>query len=153
MHAESDVAGPRRTADGPAADGAAAQRPAVPGELRVTERDRGGVRVVEAAGELDLSTAASLCLRLESARRRRDARVLLDLSALEFCDSTGLRALVLAGQEIMASAGTFGVVVPPGDGAVARLFELSGVAEFIPVFATVEQGLAFSRSRGRTHEP
>ncbi|HWT23519.1 MAG TPA: STAS domain-containing protein [Solirubrobacteraceae bacterium] len=148
MHAESDLASRSRTADGAAASGGPAQRPATPGELRVTERDRDGVRVVEAAGELDLSTAPSLCLRLESARGRRDLRVLLDLGSLEFCDSTGLRAVILAGQEITASAGTFCVVVPPGTGAVARLFELSGVAEFVPVFATVEEGLAFLRSRG-----
>ena len=81
-------------------------RPIRAGELEITEREQGGVRVIHVAGELDLSTAPALCLRLESARHVADARVLVDLSHLEFCDSTGLRALILAAQEIMASAGT-----------------------------------------------
>jgi anti-sigma B factor antagonist len=112
------------------------------GELDVTEREQDGVRVLHVAGELDLSTAPALCLRLESSRQVADAHVLVDLSELEFCDSTGLRALILAAQEIMASAGTFGVVVPSGDGAVARMFAVCGAAELLRLFPSRDAGLA-----------
>ena len=117
-------------------------RPIRAGELEVTEREQGGVRVLHVAGELDLSTAPALCLRLESARQVVDARVLVDLTHLEFCDSTGLRALILAAQEIMASAGTFGVVVPSGDGAVAKMFSVCGAAELLRIFPSPDDALA-----------
>jgi anti-anti-sigma factor len=60
---------------------------------------------------------------------------------LEFCDSTGLRALILAGQEVTASAGRFGVIVPH-EGAVARVFMISGAAELLPMFPALADGLA-----------
>ena len=57
-------------------------RPVRAGELEVTEREQGGVRVIHVAGELDLSTAPALCLQLESARRVADAQVLVDLERI-----------------------------------------------------------------------
>ena len=50
------------------------------GHLEVTEREWDGVHVVEVIGELDLSTAPGLCLRLEAARHVAHARILVDLS-------------------------------------------------------------------------
>jgi len=125
-----------------ATDGAPAGSDIRAQEFRVSERDDAGVRVIAIRGELDLSTAPPLCLRLEAVRRRPRARVVVDLSDLVFCDSTGLRALILAGQEITAAAGVFAVVVPPGDGAVARMFLVCGAAELLQVFPTVEQAVA-----------
>jgi anti-sigma B factor antagonist len=118
-----------------------ALRPVGAGEIEITEREQGGVRVLHVAGELDLSTAPALCLRLESARRVADARVLVDLSHLEFCDSTGLRALILAAQEIATSAGRFGVVVP-SDGAVAKMFTVCGASELLRIFPGPDIALA-----------
>ena len=66
------------------------------GSLEVTERQEAGVRVLDVTGELDINTAPALCLRLEAARHGGSPRVLVDLSGLEFCDSTGLRALIMA---------------------------------------------------------
>ena len=112
------------------------------GQLEVTEREQDGVRLLEVTGELDLSTAPALCLRLEAVRHVALPRILVDLSELEFCDSTGLRALILAAQEITACAGTLGVVVPPDEGPVARMFMISGAVEFLPLFRTLTDGLA-----------
>jgi anti-sigma B factor antagonist len=134
----------QRTAGGSATDASAGRRVRA-GQLEVTEREEDGVRVLEVTGELDLSTAPALCLRLEASRRVAHARMLVDLSELEFCDSTGLRALILAAQEITACAGTFAVVVPPDDGPVARMFMLSGAIEFLPMFPAVTDGLAALR--------
>ena len=117
-------------------------RPVRAGDLEITEREQGGVRVLHVAGELDISTAPALCLRLESARRVANAQVLVDLSHLEFCDSTGLRALILAAQEITASAGRFGVVVPSGDGAVAKMFTVCGAGELLRIFPSPDEALA-----------
>jgi anti-sigma B factor antagonist len=108
--------------------------------LRISESDVDGVRVLSASGELDLAAAPAFCASVDGARSEGHRRLLLDLTALEFCDSSGLRALRGAAEEIVASAGRV-VVVPPEDGPVARLVELVGASEFLPVHADVDAGL------------
>jgi anti-sigma B factor antagonist len=105
------------------------------GRLEVSEAEEDGIRVVEVRGELDLATAAVLCSRLDAARAGADRRLVVDLSGLEFCDSTGLRALLGAAQEVSVSAGRLAVVMPQG-GDVRRLFEITGAGEFLPLERT-----------------
>ena len=90
----------------------------------------GPVPVVRAIGELDLSTAARLCRAISaaaSAAGRR--RVMIDLTELEFCDSTGLRALISAVREVEVGGGKAALAVTPG-GALDRLLEMTGLREF-----------------------
>jgi anti-sigma B factor antagonist len=98
----------------------------------------GPVPVVRVRGELDLSTAPELCGRVERAAGNR--RVMIDLSGVEFCDSTGLRALVGATREIEINGGKAALVVPP-EGSLARVLELSGLGEFLRVAPTAEVAL------------
>jgi anti-sigma B factor antagonist len=106
-----------------------------------------GVQIVGANGELDLAAAAELCARVDSARASGCRRILLDLTELEFCDSSGLRALIGAADEVRASAGRV-VVVPPAAGAVARLFALTGADELLPVRSSLADGLAALGAQG-----
>jgi anti-anti-sigma factor len=117
-----------------------------PPQLEIAEDVDGGVRTLALSGELDLSTAVSLCARMDAARRAGSRpRVLIDLSGLTFSDSTGLRVLVGAAQEIRASAGRLGLVVPDGS-PVARLLEVSGMREHLPVYRSAGEAL---RALGR----
>ena len=104
----------------------------------------GPVPVIRVRGELDLSTAPNLCATVE--RVAGNGRVMIDLSELSFCDSTGLRALVGATREIEINGGRAALAVPPG-GALARILELSGLGEFLRVAPSPEvalQRLGFS---------
>ena len=66
------------------------------GPLRVVEsRDLNGVVHIELRGQLDLVRADQLYFRLRELRSER-RRVRLNLSGLEFIDSTGIRMLVMA---------------------------------------------------------
>ena len=101
----------------------------------------GVMPVIRVRGELDLSTAGRLCRTVQAvAGARRRTRVLLDLSELAFCDSTGLRALVGAVREVEISGGRAALVVPP-DGMLARILDLSGLGEFLRVSPTTEVAL------------
>ena len=84
------------------------------------------------SGELDIATAPSLCARLDASRAGRRPRLLVDLSQVEFCDSTGLRALLGAASEVRTHGGRFALVCAPGSG-VARLLDVVGAAEIIAV--------------------
>ena len=104
-----------------------------------------GVSVLEVAGELDLSSAPALCARLEQALGDSPAGVVVDLSALEFCDSTGLRALAGAAEEARIRLARL-VIVAPSRPAAARAFELSGAAEFLPLVDDLSTALEFVSS-------
>ncbi|MDA0184760.1 STAS domain-containing protein [Solirubrobacter phytolaccae] len=98
----------------------------------------GPVPVIRVRGELDLSTAPKLCRTVERVAGNR--RVMIDLSELEFCDSTGLRALVRATREIEINGGRAALVVPE-DGVLARILELSGLGEFLRVASSPAEAL------------
>jgi anti-sigma B factor antagonist len=109
--------------------------------FNVKERDEAGVRVIAVAGELDIATAPELCARLDRSRMVRRPRLLVDLSDVDFCDSTGLRALLGAASEVRAHGGRFAIVCPPR-GDVARLLDIVGAAEWLAIHEDPESGLA-----------
>jgi anti-sigma B factor antagonist len=119
------------------------------GGLSIVERDSDGIRMLDVAGELELATAVQLCARVDAARGTGQRRLLVDLTQLEFCDSSGLRALTGVAAEVLASAGRV-VIVPPVDGAVARLFALIGAGELVPLRSSAAEALAALEAAPRT---
>ncbi len=96
--------------------------------------------IVTLPSEIDMSNASSVGRRLQQAVEQ-GARVLVaDLTATDFCDSSGLRNLLLA-QSTAAAAGTdLRVVVRSG--AVHRVMELIGLLDTLRVFPTLDAALA-----------
>ncbi len=90
-------------------------------------REREGV--VRVRGELDVATAPSL-ERLLLRPRERGEVVELDLTELDFMDSTGLRVLLRA--QRAAERGGWEVVLTGASAPVRRLFDLSGVHAALP---------------------
>jgi anti-sigma B factor antagonist len=114
----------------------------MPGDaLAVHESDIDDVRLVEVFGELDLATAPRLCAALDAARIDRVRRVVVDLTGVDFCDSTGLRALIGASTELRVSGGRLAIACLPG-GAVARLFDIVGARESLRVCDSQAEALA-----------
>jgi anti-anti-sigma factor len=109
--------------------------------FEIREHDAGGVHVVAMRGELDLATAPRLAFRIDAARRAGTRRLVIDLTAAEFCDSTGLRALVGCRHEVVAGGGRMALAVLQ-ESAVARMFALAGAHELMPVYDGLEPALA-----------
>ena len=84
---------------------------------------------VALAGELDFATAFDAEMRLEQAIRAAD-EVVVDLSGLEFIDSTGIRTLLEAHQAARREGVTLRFL--PGPVAVQRVFEISGLLDELP---------------------
>ena len=93
-------------------------------ELEFTETDGDGTREVAVRGELDLQTAPDLTARLHA---HRGKHAVVDLTALRFCDSCGLRALMCERREAEIAGGRLTIVLPE-DGPVRRIFEVTGLA-------------------------
>ena len=89
--------------------------------MAVHESDVGDVRLLEVFGELDLATAPRLCSLLDAARIQRVKRLVVDLTGVDFCDSTGLRALMGASTELRVGGGRLAVAVLPDSGGRATV--------------------------------
>src|SRR5258708_38224057 len=101
--------------------------PTWPGSLTI-ERTADAEGVVFAlGGELDLESAPCLDRELRELDGTSPGRVLIDLSNLEFMDSTGLSVIVQAHRS--AQANGHRLALRPGPPQVQRLFELTGVRQ------------------------
>ena len=90
---------------------------------------RGDTAVVTARGEIDVATAEEFSAVLMAAARRA-AQVVVDLSPLDFCDSSGVRVLVRAARE---GGAPLQVVCPPGNARVRRVLDVVGLDALVPV--------------------
>ena len=102
-----------------------------------TTRD-GTVAVIAATGELDLSGAAALEAEIESLTADPDlGTVVLDLSRLEFMDSSGLRTIVLADMRAREAGRRFALVRGPE--TVHRVFEITRMSDRLDFVDSLEE--------------
>jgi anti-anti-sigma factor len=101
-----------------------------PPEFQVeADRDPDGALTLRPTGELDIASAGKLDRALRQGRRRGD-EVVLDLSGLEFIDSTGLRVVVRAVEAAVQEG--WELRLRHGPPAVRRVFEIAGVLGALP---------------------
>jgi anti-sigma B factor antagonist len=87
--------------------------------------------VVLLSGELDASTAGQLYEQLAELTRDGVVHVALDLSALEFMDSTGLSVVIAEHKRTTASGGALVIVSPQSQ--VLRMLEITGLTEILHI--------------------
>jgi anti-sigma B factor antagonist len=86
--------------------------------------------VVVLRGELDLSALPVLAEAVARARSLGREHLVVDLAALTFIDSSGLHALVQLHGRLRDAATELSIL--PGDPAVQRVFELTGLLATLP---------------------
>ncbi|KXK61978.1 anti-anti-sigma factor [Micromonospora rosaria] len=91
-------------------------------------RDGGGVRL-RLGGELDMSTAPALTTVLDQLADAGERQLLLDLSDLLFCDSTGIAAFVRGDNRAAADGGWLRVT--GATGRVERVLRVTGLWEVL----------------------
>jgi anti-anti-sigma factor len=96
-------------------------------EIRPEESRENGraVAILRVLGEVDIAHADELAGELLSERCRGASAVLLDLSQLEFMDSSGLRSVLIAAEELPCP---LVAVVAPGS-SVERLLDLAEIGD------------------------
>ena len=109
-----------------------------PGE-RFLVRSVEGVAVVTPPAEIDLANAGALREALAAAGRDHVV-VVVDLAANEFCDSTGISALVMARKQARAAGGEVRLVL--GSPAVRRVFKVTGVDQMFRIFDSLPDAVA-----------
>ena len=94
-------------------------------ELKVTSRSQGDHTVVSVAGEIDLYTAPKLQSELTAALSRNPARLIVDMSAVEFCDSTGINVLLAAHRQAREHGGELQLAGPGS--ATRKVLQVTGL--------------------------
>jgi anti-sigma B factor antagonist len=100
----------------------------------------GGVPVVAAPEEIDITNAARLRAALLQAAALGNGTLVVDMSRTQFCDSAGLNVLVRAHKRAQADDGELLLVICGA--AVLRIFALTGIDRLIPNFPRLGQALA-----------
>ncbi|MDP9188800.1 MAG: STAS domain-containing protein [Actinomycetota bacterium] len=95
------------------------------GPLQIRSERWPSAYVVSVSGELDFATSGCFDEELQKARRTDAPRIILDLCALQFIDSAGLRVLVQA--EIASREESQGLFLTRGAHQVERMLEITGV--------------------------
>ena len=83
--------------------------------LNITRRDACAGPVLRVAGELDYAQAPALRRQTERLALNPGQCLVIDLSALEFCDSTGITALLAARQHALAADADIALTAVPPD--------------------------------------
>jgi anti-anti-sigma factor len=115
-------------------------------DLQLSERIHDRHVVVALRGELDVSTAPELRERLSAILARDPASLILDLSGLEFMDSTGISVLVAAEQRADPRGWTFSLAGPQK--LVGRVLSITSLDRYFRIFPTVEDALRAGRETG-----
>ena len=95
-----------------------------PGRLKISRMVDDGTVSLTLEGELDLAGAPEMEASLVAVEQDRPSRLVIDLSRLQFIDSTGLRLLLQA--DARAKELGYELVLRPGTQAVQRVFEVTG---------------------------
>lgn len=96
------------------------------------ERSRiDGYELLAVAGELDIATAPRMIAALNDAFVELERPLVVDLSSVDFMDSTGLALLMNAHRRVKRSGHGFAIVCPGGP--ISRVFEIADMVDRLHV--------------------
>jgi anti-sigma B factor antagonist len=119
-----------------------------PHPLEIVDAELRGAPGVAIRGEIDIAAVPELEHALDVAILESIGAFVLDLSGVEFLDSTGLR-LVLRWRALLArEERALAIVCPPGP--VRKLFDVAGIADLLFLYDSREEAAAvFGPARPR----
>jgi anti-sigma B factor antagonist len=107
-----------------------------------------GTDVIAVAGEIHVSTAPEFGRLLNTAIAHGKSQVVLDLSRVEFIDSTGLSVLLTGLRRVNRGGGRMALVCR--NPTVLRLFVITRLDATFEIFAGRDQALAAVRAPARS---
>jgi anti-sigma B factor antagonist len=116
-------------------------------ELR-EEDSASGTHVINVRGEIHVQTAPRFSQRLSEAIDSGNTAIVLDLSAVEFIDSTGLSVLLSGLRRVTQQQGRLALVC--ANPTVLRLFQITSLDETFDIFP--ERAAAFAHVQAQPAE-
>jgi anti-sigma B factor antagonist len=106
--------------------------------LDLHERD--GYAVLLVSGEVDVATVPRMREQLHSLVAQGDNRIVVDLDAVDFLDSTGLGVLVGALKRVRASGGDLQLICTQP--RIRKVFEVTGLTKVFAIHDTLDEAVA-----------
>ncbi|MBR0255748.1 MAG: STAS domain-containing protein [Bacteroidales bacterium] len=94
--------------------------------MKTIIEEKNGVVVVSVQGELDTDTSAQFQRDIEPLMERKDTKVEMDLSKLEYMSSKALRILVAFQQAVTRNGGSFSITKVTD--TVQEVFDMTGLS-------------------------
>ncbi len=119
-------------------------------ELRISLESHGDSVVVSVVGELDVVSKQQFDDCLSEAATQSD-RVVLDMSRVDFMDTTALAVVVGHWRRMVSEGGTFRLA-----GARYRYVKalwITGLADRLPMFDSVDEALSHDEGSGIASDP
>jgi anti-anti-sigma factor len=104
--------------------------------VEIGESRFGNVLVLRPVGRLDNLTSPEFQARLLQLATGAQADVIIDLAAVEYMSSGGLRSLVMAARQKPAN---HRIAVVGLHALVQEIFSIAHIEEVVPVFATLDE--------------
>jgi anti-sigma B factor antagonist len=96
----------------------------------------GDTLVFKLRGSLDLATAPTVRAALSEATEKGSHNLIVDLTQLEFLDSTGLGVLIGAHRRAAEHGGSFRLIV--NNGPISRLLNITGLIAVFAAYRSLE---------------
>ena len=101
-------------------------------ELKVSTRSQGGRTIISLGGEIDLYTAPRLHGELVAILSGDEpVQVIVDMSGIEFCDSTGMNVLLAAQRRAREQGGDLELAAPRP--AIRKVLQVTGLESVFTV--------------------
>ena len=97
--------------------------------MEIVEEKQGGVLILAPGGRVDSASSGELEAALLKSLEAGEARLVVDLGAVEYISSAGLRVLLMLVKKLQGSGGRLVLCAIPE--SVRLVFELAG---FLPLF-------------------
>jgi anti-sigma B factor antagonist len=110
----------------------------MPFEVRAVPTGDEGVALFALAGELDLATVDTVRAAAEPACTK-GRHVVLDMTGVGFCDSTGLGMIISLFRQANSAGGHLVLAEPQP--RIRYLLEISGVDQVVPIRDTVDEAV------------
>ncbi|MFE7928300.1 STAS domain-containing protein [Streptomyces sp. NPDC057456] len=111
--------------------------------LKITTRDTAAGPVLEVLGDLDYAHAGELRDLLTTLTLQPGQLLVLDLAGMDFCDSSGLTALIAAHQQALAAHAGIALAAVPAN--TLRVLRIVGLDQIFPLHPDSETAARDSR--------
>jgi len=107
-------------------------------ELQYNELDR--IRVIKVTGNLDILGVGEIETKFAGYCAGDDARVLVDLSEVDYMASIGIRLLTINAKSLASRRGRMALLKPNAN--VKNVLEMTGIPSIIPMYDSFESAEA-----------
>ncbi|MGH8910752.1 MAG: STAS domain-containing protein [Egibacteraceae bacterium] len=108
-------------------------------DLTLEHRESGDRTVLDVGGEIDVYTAPKLRERLVELVSEGRYKIIVDMTKVEFLDSTGLGVLVGGLKRVRSHDGQLALVC--NQERIYKIFRITGLTKVFPMYDSIDEAL------------